>query len=36
MKRIPVYLEASALWDLLYGEPGEDLVEFCLTADSLV
>ncbi|MBD3408003.1 MAG: PIN domain-containing protein [Candidatus Lokiarchaeota archaeon] len=30
MKKNRIYLEASALWNLFYGEPGENLVEYLL------
>jgi len=30
MKKIKVYLESSALWNLYYEEKGSELVEYCL------
>jgi len=35
MKKIKVYLESSALWNLYYEEEGATLVEFCLDASEL-
>ncbi|MHA1930737.1 MAG: type II toxin-antitoxin system VapC family toxin [Candidatus Thorarchaeota archaeon] len=35
MKKSKVYLEASALWNLFYGEPGSNLVEFCLAQEQV-
>lgn len=35
MKKINVYLESSALWNLYYEEDGATLVEFCLEAEEL-
>ncbi|MCF2137033.1 MAG: type II toxin-antitoxin system VapC family toxin [Candidatus Thorarchaeota archaeon] len=36
MRKIAIYLEASALWDLMYGEPGKNLVEYCLIENNEV
>jgi len=35
LKRTGVHLEASAIWDLFYGEPGANLVELCLSSDEM-
>lgn len=35
-KKVEVYLEASALWNLYYGEPGTNLVEFCLNQENII
>ncbi len=29
-KRTNLYLEASALWEMFYGDPGDSLVEHCI------
>lgn len=34
-KKAEVYLEASALWDLFYGEPGKNIVEFSLENENM-
>lgn len=36
MKRPTVYLEASALWNLFYGEPGQNMVEYALKRDDVL
>lgn len=35
MKKIECYLEASSLWNMFYGEPGENLVEYCIDSPDL-
>ncbi|MFQ5833677.1 MAG: PIN domain-containing protein [Candidatus Thorarchaeota archaeon] len=34
-KKAKVYLEASALWNLFYGEPGQNIVEFSLEKEDI-
>ena len=35
MKKIEFYLEASALWNLFYGEPSGNTVEYCIDRDEV-
>ena len=35
MMKTEIYLEASALWDLFYGEPGDHNVQFCIESDDI-
>lgn len=34
-KRIELYLEAASLWNMFYGEPGANLVEYCLAHQNI-
>jgi len=36
MRKVKVYLESSALWNLYYGEPGADLIEFCFNESEII
>jgi hypothetical protein len=35
MKKIECYLEASSLWNMFYGEPGVNLVEYCIESPEI-
>lgn len=35
MKKIEFYLEASALWNLFYGQPNSNVVEYCVNQDKI-